>query len=479
MALVTVLAARQMNNLYRRTAAAFGLLVIVSTTILMALGISLLDQHFKRYAIEKREAQSAAVANTLTDLYQIGNRWDERITSAIGYRSLDAGLILTVYDAMGQPVWDARTAAPERVKSMMDAMNNVMSSRYYDWTRQDEESELLLTADGETIGKVRYLFCGPFFFDLEEMAVINNLTRAFFILTGVVGTLTVLGVLGCAYWALVPWRRAKTQAIREAQQALGEPATKVRYPQSDDPSVISQYIGQLSTTILRHQDFKKRLVTDFSHEIRTPLAALSSHLEALVDGIWQPTRDRLLACHEEVERLGRLVSELHRLARYDANEDVLQRSTFDLTELVQRIVTRHEADITSKELQVTVRGKATEMNADKDKMTQVVVNLLTNSIKYTHEGGKVDIAISDDHDSVGLSIWDNGCGIATVDLSRIFERFYRADLSRSRDTGGSGLGLSIVKSIVEAHGGRISVSSELGVGTEFIVVMPKHPAIAR
>jgi two-component system, OmpR family, sensor histidine kinase BaeS len=219
---------------------------------------------------------------------------------------------------------------------------------------------------------------------------------------------------------------------------------------------------------------RKRLTADVAHELRTPLATLQSHMEAMIDGIWEPDTERLESCHEEILRIGRMVGDLEKLARFESENLVLNREPFDMAELVKRIIINFESDFRNKRVKIDFHGTEQIVTLDKDKISQVVVNLVSNALKYTCEGGDVKVGIRDIGDMIRLTVQDTGIGISEEDLPCIFERFYRADKSRNRLGGGSGIGLAITKAIVEAHTGTIKVTSRLGEGTEFVLELPKN-----
>ena len=170
----------------------------------------------------------------------------------------------------------------------------------------------------------------------------------------------------------------------------------------------------------------------------------------------------------------RMVGDLEKLEKAEADNAVLERSEFDLTELVSHIIHNFEPDFYKKGVAIGFTGNAETIRADPDKISQVLINLISNALKYTPEGGKVEIEVKSMSKAVELIVRDTGYGIPPEDLPNIFERFYRADKSRNRLTGGSGLGLTIAKAIVEAHKGSIRVKSERNKGTEFQVVLPKR-----
>jgi signal transduction histidine kinase len=196
-------------------------------------------------------------------------------------------------------------------------------------------------------------------------------------------------------------------------------------------------------------------------------------VEAFIDGVWEPDEARLKSFHEEILRLSKLVGELETLSRYEGDNLVLNAETFDLAALVRGIADNFAGEFSKKGIEVTLDTEEQYIEADRDKISQVFINLLSNALKYTGNGGRVEIKVSGTHNAAKVQIRDTGAGISPEDLPHIFERFYRTDKSRNRDTGGAGIGLTIVKSIIEAHKGSITVESEPGKGSTFFVTLPK------
>ncbi|MCD8498850.1 MAG: ATP-binding protein [Clostridiales bacterium] len=217
---------------------------------------------------------------------------------------------------------------------------------------------------------------------------------------------------------------------------------------------------------------RKQLTSDIAHELRTPLAVLQSHLEAMIDGTWQADQKRLESCHGEVVRISSLVKDLEKLTQIEQGNLALQKEAVDLKALLTRIGLNFQRDFASKNVQLSIQVEPVVVQGDTDKLSQVFINLLANALKYTHSGGSVRVCTRVAEHQVTVSIEDTGIGIAPEDLAQIFERFYRADKSRTRETGGSGIGLAIVKSIVEAHGGLVTVESQPGQGSVFQVTLP-------
>lgn len=187
------------------------------------------------------------------------------------------------------------------------------------------------------------------------------------------------------------------------------------------------------------------------------------------------TRNGNTSCHEEILRISRMVGDLEKLAKFEGENLLLHKTTFDVSLLITNILTNFAADFKNKGIEINFYGAEEPIHADKDKISQVIINLISNALKYTPKGGSVELRVKSVDNMTQLTIKDSGAGIPDEDLPYIFERFYRADKSRNRLTGGSGIGLTIVEAIVGAHKGKVSVTTQLNKGTEFTVLLPKTP----
>jgi heavy metal sensor kinase len=217
----------------------------------------------------------------------------------------------------------------------------------------------------------------------------------------------------------------------------------------------------------------KRFLADASHELRTPLTMLQAELEVFIERSTGHDRETAVSALEEVERLRKIVEGLFALSRLDAGEALEQSAPFDLAELAASTTDQMSLLAEDKQIELTCHpaGKVV-VRGDRSRLKQVVVNLLDNAIKYTPAGGKVDIRVKSTDGKALLEVADNGIGIPPEAVPRVFERFFRVDKARSRELGGAGLGLSIVKSICAAHNGNVQLVSKTGQGTCFTVELP-------
>jgi len=227
----------------------------------------------------------------------------------------------------------------------------------------------------------------------------------------------------------------------------------------------------------RLDKMRREFVANVSHELRTPLTSIKSYAEALLEGALEDreTAEKFLSViNSEADRMTRLVKDLLQLSQLDNRQMNWKFEKMSLPNLIKSVVDRMqmEAKARNQVLEFAVRGEVPDIEADYGRMEQVIVNLVSNGIKYTPEGGKVSVYVGKIYRDVYFKVVDTGIGIPESDLDRIFERFYRVDKARSREMGGTGLGLAIAKEIVEAHGGTISIFSKLGEGTEVTVRLP-------
>lgn len=222
-------------------------------------------------------------------------------------------------------------------------------------------------------------------------------------------------------------------------------------------------------------DRQRQFTGDASHELRTPLTVVMGNLElALQDAKLGPDAKRSLeAALRAAKRMRGLTDQLLMLARADAGALELRRSEFDLGDIVQECAELVRPMADKKQVHIEVNAPSTEIEGDAGLLSQVVINLLSNAIQYNKSGGEVHIGLSSEGNSVALQVSDTGVGIPEESRARLFERFYRPDGSRNRQSGGNGLGLAISKSLVEAHGGNITFASAVGTGTEFKVLLPR------
>ena len=246
--------------------------------------------------------------------------------------------------------------------------------------------------------------------------------------------------------------------------ARGDYSSRVRAASRDEIGELAKAFNHMAASLQRVEQLRRDMVSDVAHELRTPLTNIRGYLEALQDGVVPPTQETFQLLLEETLRLISLVENLLQLARADAARLSLDLENTDIAELASLVLRKFDLEFKQKDIRVRAQLSETgvAVPADREKLSRVIENLLKNALQYTPESGSVSVRTEISGQALKFQVENSGPGIEAKDLPFIFERFYRAEKSRSRDFGGTGIGLAIVKEILEAHGGKTGVESAPG-----------------
>jgi len=256
--------------------------------------------------------------------------------------------------------------------------------------------------------------------------------------------------------------RPLAQMVEASRQiAAGNFAPRVEVDSGDEIGEVGGAFNRMADSLERMERLRRTLVADVAHELRTPLTNLRGYLEGLADGVLKPEKATLNMLQAEVLRLVRLVEDLGQLARAEAARAYLERRPIDLPGAIGEMLALYAPNFEAKRISVATlfAPAAAGLHADRDKLLQAVRNLVENAWKYTPEGGRFTVTTERVTEGIRVTFANSGPGIPAPDLPNIFERFYRVDRSRSREGGGAGIGLAIVKELIEAHGGRVGAAS--------------------
>lgn len=293
--------------------------------------------------------------------------------------------------------------------------------------------------------------------------------------TGIAGVLALL--IGAAAGVLTS--RRITGALGSLSSATRQLAARdfshrVAVGGEDELAQLGEAFNSMADRLEHSEKLRRNLVSDVAHELRTPLSILRGNFESIQEGVLNPTPDVILSMHDEVLRMGRLVSDLQELSLAEAGRLRLHKQRMEVGTLLDRVAVPFQAEASSRgvEFRVQVDPKLPEVEIDPDRIAQTILNLLTNALRHTSSGGSITLKAALEERCLRVSVSDTGSGIDPQDLPYIFDRFYRAEKSRSRASGGAGLGLAIAKGFVEAHGGQLQVESELGKGSTFRFCIP-------
>lgn len=286
---------------------------------------------------------------------------------------------------------------------------------------------------------------------------------------------TIVG-LGASLLLMREILRPLRHIARSSQRiAAGHYGERIAVPPSDELAEVTHNFNQMAAALAQVEQQRVALIGNVAHELRTPLAGLEGYLEGLMDGVLPSNPESFSAMQHELRRLRRLVDDLQTLSRVEAGQVSLQCERFDLLLLVERIVTQLKPQAIAQCLQIETDSSAAKLfvYADPDRTAQILINLIGNAIRYTPEGGCITVRPALREGMAELVIHDTGIGIPAEALAYIFERFYRVDPSRSRTTGGSGIGLTITRHLAWAMGGDVTAASAgLGQGSTFTLTLP-------
>ena len=448
-----------------------GLLTIVFVT-LGALTFLLVRHYLEANLLETQSRRAQQIADTLVAAvartgegavpYQIEDLYSPEANDRFIRITRDDGHLVYVSGTPKDHSFDPAAVAP------------VASTRPGGFKRKESTpgSDLLIAAVPHSVGGRRYLVeVGVSGGRVEE--VLSEFLIMLAVGLPIAVFIAVAGGFMLVRRALEPVDRLSRKAEEITQHNLSDRLPEMRT--GDELERLSTSLNLMISRLEEAVQTSKRFVADASHELRTPLTVLQGEIESLVQRPPLPTEmgERLGSVLEETTRLGGIVEGLLALSRLDAGEAQAEWVEFDLAELAA--TTADQMSLLAEDKDITVTCEAVRgitVKGDRARLKQVIVNLLDNAIKYTGNGGSVRLQISRQDGDAVLDVVDNGVGIPAESLPHVFKRFFRVDDSRSRDQGGAGLGLSIVKSICTAHGAQVEVTSKPGEGSRFRIRQP-------
>ena len=428
--------------------------ILLSTgTVFFLIGITARDE-IRQYGEHVEKVRSTRMEFELSRYYMHVGNWEgiqpfvEQGGGLFGRRIILAdnnGVV--VADSEGEFIGEQYT--PEypgqdlRVPMMMSAIGTLYISPQL-MTEADPTSPQVLA---NTIG--RFLLWGGL------VAIGSALLVTFFLSKRILAPIKVL-----------------TQNARRLGK--GDFSQRVQVKGKGEVGELAQAFNFMADDLEKAELLRRNMVADVAHELRTPLTNLKGHLEAVQDGVIKADTETISSLEEEATLLSRLVDDLQELSLAEAGELKLDVQSEDITRLITLAVAAVQAQAVAKSLALSANlpDKLPQVNIDSHRINQVLRNLLGNALTHSTQGGSITVTAGQQDDWVKVSVSDTGGGISQEELNNIFERFYRVDKSRTRATGGSGLGLTIARRLVEAHGGEIEVQSELGKGSSFSFTIP-------
>ncbi len=452
------------RSLRSRFLTLYVMLAVLSGIVVPALGVKLSINAFRTYQLQRRNADLENLCESLTTLYdEEGGMWKRRRVMDILHPAPQwAGMIITLYDNNNREIF---TMNPMQHRGHMN-MN--MPAPPPDDGGKSEHITMKL-------GREKYIGM----LEIEHRLPLGHFERSFiaylmqYTLAGAL--VMILAACGVGYFVAGMLSRPVINAIRRTERiSRGDYDTGGKLQPSGirELDALTRGVEDLGRSLDGQEKLRRRLMVDVAHELRTPLTVVRTQIEAIADGILEPTPERLNLCVNEMSRLGELIGNIDALTRLEGETLAIHTEHTDMKKFLAPVVEAFRAVFEAAG--ITFTDELTEKifcDIDRDKFRHVIDNLLSNALRYTDKGGSVRVKLYADNNNAIIEVSDTGIGISPEDLPNIFERFYRADESRARVTGGSGVGLAIVKAAVEAHGGRITAESVKGEGTCFKITL--------
>ncbi len=449
----------------------FALIAAITVFLVSVFSGLFINRQFEEYVKQSQIEEAAELAES------IGSNFDEKhggfnidYVHGMGMYALKEGYILKLYDENKNLLWDAENHDMEFCHEIMDGIMSRMQQKMPELKGDFVTYSYDLTNAGKKRGVLEISYFMPYYLNENDFHFLQALNMILWIVGAI-------AVVASAFLGTFIAKRITNpiSGVISATKKISEGDYEVRV----DTDLKEQETYELAEAIngmayaLREQEYlRKQMTEDIAHELRTPVTNISSYVEMMVEGVMEPTKERLSSCYDELFRLSLLIKDLELLESAEPDNVALEKEDVDLYGLSKSIFEGFSNQFREKGIDAKIMGYEAHVVADRKRIGQVITNLLSNAIKYTDEKGSISVLVKRDTNKAVLIVEDTGIGIPKEDLGRVFERFYRTDKSRTRKTGGAGIGLSISKAIVKAHGGVIYCKSEPGTGSRFIVELP-------
>lgn len=433
-----------------RLLGSFLLVAMVAVGVVAAVASQAASGQFRGYVEERTQMGDIRVTRILGSYYATQRSWDgvQALVERIGEISGDHVVLV---DPRGRVIADSegRMTGREAERS---------------WSGRP-------AAIGPRGSEAGFVYTNPVPPQAADQGFLESLNRSLLLAAGAAGVLAVLLTVALSRGISGPIESLISAAQRMEQGNLGQ---RVEVRGGDEVSQLARAFNSMAEALSRNEMLRRHMVSDVAHELRTPLTNIRGYLEGLRDGVITADSETLDSIHQEAELLGRVVDDLQDLALAEAGQLLLKRQPVALKEVVERAASgvRPHFLVRGMNLETAIVEPLPPVEIDAERVGQVLRNLLNNALSATPEGGTVTMSARPAGDLVEVTVADTGAGIAPEHLPYVFERFYRADPSRTRTTGGAGLGLTIARQIVEAHGCQITAESEPGHGSRFTFSLP-------
>ena len=434
------------------------LITVLSSIVVLSI---VWEQHFQSYTRENVQRVADSTADSISQGYKAsrGDWYNGALNAASSASSLYDSIYIQVRDENGAIVYDDATDKALGSAAVKESNGNVAKAP--------------IIVDDKQVGTVFVRVHGSDTLLTQPDAEFREKSYQAMIFAAVIAVVIsiVVGVLFSRALA-APIRRITNtaKALKE-----GDYSARTGMKGNDEIARLGNTFDAMADSVEQNRKLERRLVTDVAHELRTPLMAIQSTVEAMIDGVFEPDAERLETLNSEVRRLSRLVDALLKLSRLESRTKPIERQKVDLTEMLSAVVATHQAYISEEGLNLEFEyDPHVYVYGDPDLLRQATANLISNAVRYTPEGGTITITARKGDLMGQISVRDTGIGLTPEEAKMVFQRFWRADSGRARATGGLGVGLSVVKEIVDQHNGWVRVEGRPNEGSCFTIYVPLY-----
>ncbi len=445
------------------------LMIVVALSVLFNLSI---DKIFEQYAIMRQKQQVKEIIAQIDQQFIEGSGlYDLSGLEVIANAALQNGIMVHVRTNNNEIDWDIRQHKYQECQILLQHAAINMHSRYPNFQGGYTEDTYDLKYMGNLAGYLTIGYYGPYSLGQNELQLMGMLNK----------TLILLGfifLVVAVFLGIVMAKRisAPITSVIDTSKKIADGNYGIKSGLSattQETADLIASINEMSQALAKKELQKRQITADVAHELRTPLFNLQGNMEAMIDNVLEPTEQRLQKCHDEILRLSKIVEQLQDLNLMESGHSDLKKDCFDFAELCESLFSDFETAIKAKDIRLHKKIQVpAPVYGDVYRIKQCMTNLISNAINYSPAGGIVTVEYEKTLQGAVLRVRDNGIGIPPDDLPNIFERFYRTDKSRNHANGSMGLGLSITKAIVEAHGGTVLAESKLGSGSVFSITLP-------
>lgn len=457
-----------------RVTAAFAF--IAAMTALVAIGVLsfVWEQHFQTYTQANIYKLAESTAEQIAEIYSDTGTLDNvGIATVAGYAAKLNGVGVKIFDNQtGSVVYDS-TIPPSENGNDMPGKDYSRGSLAPPPGDSDQLAIAPIITDNVAVGSVHmWVYGSEALLSQTDEEFRNNSYQAMVFATALAIVLaSCIGFL-FARTLVSPINRMTTtaKAIKE-----GDLSARTELHGEDEIAHLGETFDAMADSIERDRELERRLTTDVAHELRTPLMAIQSTVEAMVDGVFEADEERLETVNSEVQRLSRLVDAILKLSRLESRSTPMKKEVVNVGELIAGIVATHEAFVADSGLTLKYEmEQGVRVLGDADMIRQATANLISNAVRYTSEGGLVTVRVKRGDIMASISVQDTGIGLTPDEAKMVFSRFWRADAGRNRESGGLGIGLAVVKEIVDRHGGWVQVEGRKDEGACFTIHIPLY-----